>query len=347
MSIATVQNRDDDRAYGSLCGLMLADAVGFHVECAPMEEVDTLVRLLRDKQSNLTPDDLRELPPPRHYKTKGPYEHGQISDDSQLALLLCDALNATKTEPEALEEFADNVADAFAKDVIVGYGRTTQGAAARIVAEGWRNAGDTESSSNGSAMRAGPPAVFMGADLAATGVFACHQSMVTHARPVCQLAAAAVALGAALAHAPERNIIVSALYGELGELCLKGDFAPTLIRPYQYLQAWLDQPPEAVREAVLEMDAPNRHDGRVGISTNATTCALWSLYCFLNSPDDYWTAIANAISIGGDTDTVAAMTGGICGARLGRAFVPDWFGAFVHDAGQNPLERPCMTILSG
>jgi ADP-ribosylglycohydrolase len=45
----------------------------------------------------------------------------------------------------------------------------------------------------------------------------------------------------------------------------------------------------------------------------------------LQSPDDYRQAIAIAIGIGGDTDTIAAMTGSIIGGRVGReALPPGW-----------------------
>ena len=46
---------------------------------------------------------------------------------------------------------------------------------------------------------------------------------------------------------------------------------------------------------------------------------VWSLYAFLHAPDDYWTAVCTAIAAGGDTDTMAAITGAIAGARLGEA----------------------------
>jgi poly(ADP-ribose) glycohydrolase ARH3 len=40
------------------------------------------------------------------------------------------------------------------------------------------------------------------------------------------------------------------------------------------------------------------------------------------TPDSYEQAIGNAILLGGDTDTIAAMAGAICGAFLGRAAIP-------------------------
>jgi ADP-ribosylglycohydrolase len=61
---------------------------------------------------------------------------------------------------------------------------------------------------------------------------------------------------------------------------------------------------------------------------------LWSLYCFLKYPDNYLDAVCTAISAGGDTDTTAAMTGAISGARLGLDAIPSDLVAFVNDRGK-------------
>ena len=39
-------------------------------------------------------------------------------------------------------------------------------------------------------------------------------------------------------------------------------------------------------------------------------------------PDDPWTACRHAASLGGDCDTIAAMTGAVVGAHVGVAAVP-------------------------
>jgi len=59
----------------------------------------------------------------------------------------------------------------------------------------------------------------------------------------------------------------------------------------------------------------------------------WSLYAFLRTPDDYWTAVCTAIAVGGDTDTMAAITGAMAGARLGPAALPGRLVARLNDRG--------------
>jgi len=50
-----------------------------------------------------------------------------------------------------------------------------------------------------------------------------------------------------------------------------------------------------------------------------------AIYAFLRHPDDYRAAIESVIRCGGDTDTVAAITGALVGARVGKAGIPtEW-----------------------
>ena len=48
-----------------------------------------------------------------------------------------------------------------------------------------------------------------------------------------------------------------------------------------------------------------------------------ALHAWLTHPDDYRGAVQTAIRCGGDTDTVAAITGAIVGARVGVGGVPE------------------------
>jgi poly(ADP-ribose) glycohydrolase ARH3 len=48
-----------------------------------------------------------------------------------------------------------------------------------------------------------------------------------------------------------------------------------------------------------------------------------AIYSFLLHHDSFSKAVLYAISLGGDTDTIAAMTGAISGAYLGIESIPD------------------------
>jgi ADP-ribosylglycohydrolase len=72
----------------------------------------------------------------------------------------------------------------------------------------------------------------------------------------------------------------------------------------------------------------------MGISASVVPSVVWSLYAFVRSPDDYWGTICTAIGAGGDTDTMAAMAGAMCGARVGVAALPQPLLARIHDRGE-------------
>jgi ADP-ribosylglycohydrolase len=71
-----------------------------------------------------------------------------------------------------------------------------------------------------------------------------------------------------------------------------------------------------------------------GVSSEVTGSVCWSLYAFLRSPDDYWETVCTAIGAGGDTDTTAAMAGGILGARVGVKGLPQELLARLNDQGE-------------
>ena len=63
----------------------------------------------------------------------------------------------------------------------------------------------------------------------------------------------------------------------------------------------------------------------LGNGIEATKSVLTATYCFLRQPKFYRDCILYAIGLGGDTDTIAAMTGAISGAYLGIEGIPsEW-----------------------
>jgi ADP-ribosyl-[dinitrogen reductase] hydrolase len=62
-----------------------------------------------------------------------------------------------------------------------------------------------------------------------------------------------------------------------------------------------------------------------GVSGYVNETVPAALYCWAASPDDYRQSVSNAVLLGGDTDSVAAIAGAIVGANLGDSAVPsDW-----------------------
>ena len=69
----------------------------------------------------------------------------------------------------------------------------------------------------------------------------------------------------------------------------------------------------------------------LGNGIQAQESVVTALACFASSPDDYLTAIGRAILLGGDTDTIAAMTGAVAGAYLGVGAIPPQLLAILED----------------
>jgi ADP-ribosylglycohydrolase len=307
-----------DALAGCLLGQALGDALGFVVESEPPAVAAAYV------ESCL-------LAAHAGTRSRPGYEVGQYTDDTQLAReILRSIRKANGWDPEC---FARYLADLFHDRRAVGAGPGSTGAARRLMdGTGWREAGQPAPyAGNGSAMRAAPLGVFFRADVRGMIAAAREQSRVTHQDPRCAAGAIAIAGAAAIASESE-PIRPIAFLERVAEWAGVED--RSVAEAILGVEDWLDLgPPEAARRLHAGGLDPGFADSWRGISSFVTPSVAWSLYSFLRSPDDYWTTICTAIGVGGDTDTLAAMAGGISGARLGPQALPAALIAGLHDRG--------------
>ncbi len=67
-----------------------------------------------------------------------------------------------------------------------------------------------------------------------------------------------------------------------------------------------------------------------GVSAYILDTVPAALYCWLRYPRDYRAAVESAVRLGGDTDTVAAITGALCGAGTGVGGMPEeWLSGVI------------------
>ncbi len=308
----------DARFAGCLIGQALGDALGFLVEghdaAACGRFVDTALR-------------------PRRLQGWRRDEHafGQYSDDTQLARELALSLVAQRGFEPA--DYAARIAALFEQGRVVGHGRATELAAARL-RQGvpWHEAGTpAPAAGNGSAMRAAPLGLWFAHDLAALAAAAQAQGRITHADPRC--AAGAIAIAGAAGHALAEGL------GDADLLCTRLADAtraldPALSGALRELPAWSRLPPRRAYAQIAAVGvSPAYADGWPGISPFVTPSVLWSLYAVLHSPDDYVETVCTAIAVGGDVDTTAAMAGAISGAANGLGAVPADLAAQLTDRG--------------
>jgi len=82
---------------------------------------------------------------------------------------------------------------------------------------------------------------------------------------------------------------------------------------------------ESIRRLLATTVDDSRVVAELGHGIEAFTSVPPAIYSFLAHPDSFIRAVQYAISLGGDTDTIGAMTGAIAGAYLGVASIPtDW-----------------------
>lgn len=85
---------------------------------------------------------------------------------------------------------------------------------------------------------------------------------------------------------------------------------------------------------------------RLGNGIAAQDSAVTAIACFTLWPDSYEDVVANAILLGGDTDTIAAMAGAIAGAHLGIHAIPSRFLQCLEDnrKGKSYLGRLAVQL---
>jgi len=158
-----------------------------------------------------------------------------------------------------------------------------------------------------------------------------EQGWITHRDLRCDAGSVAVAL--AVAMALEGDIRSSKFLLKISDSItpIHGEFG----RAVTQLENMVPLPPCEVVEWASTVGAKAQFDtGWPGISPFVVSTVLWSLYCFLHSPDEYYTSIWHSIAVGGDVDTTAAITGAISGAYNGVGCLPGHLLEMLHDHGE-------------
>jgi len=164
---------------------------------------------------------------------------------------------------------------------------------------------------NGSAMRVAPVGLFYYDDMAGLRDTAYRSSEITHAHELGKEGAALQAYAVALATAvdPPAGIHVESFLLRLLDFCQHQTYKEKL---------------ETIRGLLGKADK-STVIGELGHGIEAFNSVPTAIYSFLSFPDSFADAVVYAISLGGDTDTIGAMTGAISGAYLGVEAVPaEW-----------------------
>jgi ADP-ribosyl-[dinitrogen reductase] hydrolase len=167
------------------------------------------------------------------------------------------------------------------------------------------------SAGNGPAMRA----AILGAledDLDQLKALIRASSQITHRDPQAEYGALAIALASFLACRQPQHSDTDLLALLQAHLPLEAAPLLALIEKAQ-ASARLNQTSEAFAAAM------GWHNGISGYINHTCAIVFHAIFCH---PDDYAAAVQASIACGGDTDTTAALVGGILGAKLGAGGLP-------------------------
>ena len=239
---------------------------------------------------------------------------GEFTDDTQMAIVQAESILSRGgiDGADLFERF--RVWASQAADVGVQTGSVLrsglswdEASAAFVRANPGRGAG------NGGLMRATPTAVHFANSSVDETVAAAHSTTaVTHAGP-------AAGWGTAIHH-----VMIRA--------ALRGDDA------FAALAEQLDRlPPD--QDRYRRMLAPDWTPDHMTVSNGSVWGCLAQAVWAVRSSTSFADAVIAAIELGGDTDTVAAVTGGLAGARYGVQAIPSRWTTYVHGHVTTPEGR--------
>lgn len=273
-----------DRFRGCLLGLAVGDGIG-----APYEA--------------LTSFDVFHLAgEPARFMTNPEGRTLFYTDDTEMALGVAESL------VEHGEIRVDELAHTFARNYHPdrGYGPGARRILDAVIEKrDWNAVADSVypggSLGNGAAMRVAPVGLLFHADLDRVREQAALSARPTHRHPV------GIEAAQVLAHA----VAVAVRSAEFDRKRL---FAELLARART----------EEIRWALETAAALRFRDSLsvLGSTLEAHRSVVTAIAAFARFPNDFVAAVGTAIALGDDTDTLAAMTGALCGAFGGTAAVP-------------------------
>jgi poly(ADP-ribose) glycohydrolase ARH3 len=286
----------EDRFRGCLLGLAVGDALG-----APYEGLTAL-------------DIYHQFGPPDVVASNPSGGTLYYTDDTQMMIGVAETL----VEFGRIEE--ESLVQAFVANYHPdrGYGKGARAILESAAAGGdWRSVAETVfpggSLGNGAAMRVAPVGLLFRDDLDAVWGEAKRSARTTHRHPVgieaAQILALAVALATRSGSIDRRTFL-------------------------QELLEWART--EEIRWALRTAIRLRRGDSIavLGHTLEAHRSVVTAIAAFAACPTDFTLAVGRVIGLGDDTDTLAAMTGALCGAFGGLAAVPEELVNRIEDQGK-------------
>lgn len=292
-----------DRFVGCMLGLAVGDALG---ACFEGQSSDWIASRFASAQALVD---------------KPPVEELWYTDDTQMAIGVAEVLVSNR----AIDEL--HLCRAFVENYVPtrGYGRGARrvieameaGEDHRRVAETYFPGG---SFGNGAAMRVAPVGLLFGDDPAQLLEQARLSSLPTHTHALGVEGAQLLALAVGTVSRLDK-FVRSVFYSVLIGACRSPEYRSKLEAA-------------AALTSVAELST-------LGNGIEAVQSVPTAIACFACNSMSFEATIGEAIWLGGDTDTIAAMAGALAGAHLGASAIPQRLLAMLEDVekGRSYIER--------
>jgi ADP-ribosyl-[dinitrogen reductase] hydrolase len=284
----------------ALVGVLIGTAVGDSLGL-PMEGMSAR------RQRKLFPLPLRQ-------RLVG--SHGMISDDTEHTFLLGQSLLASPADATGFQRELARRLRWWLLSLPAGIGFATLRSILKLWLGVSPGRSGVESAGNGAAMRSALLGVYFRDDAGRREAFVRASTEITHRDPRALIAARAVAEAAQwMAEATDE---VEALLSALQRV---GEHAEWV--------ALLPRLGECLSSAAPSTEFAKLIGAGEAVSGYAFRSVPVAIYAALRHPDDFSSAITDVVSCGGDTDTMAAITGALVGARVGVAGIPNEWHARI------------------
>lgn len=248
---------------------------------------------------------------------------GMVSDDTEHTVMVAQALLSAPADVATFQrDLARRLRWWFAR-LPAGVGLATARACLRLWLGVPPHRAGVYSAGNGPAMRSAIVGAFFRNDPARRRDYVRASTRLTHADPRAEVAAQAVA--EATAGAARRESSNATILPALRELSGDAEWPSLVQRVEDGLSAG----------QTVEGFATALGQGQ-GVSGYAYRTVPVAIFAWLRHGPDFERALTAALNCGGDTDTVGAIVGGICGAATGEAAIPSVWRSGLWD-------WPCST----
>jgi ADP-ribosylglycohydrolase len=321
-----------EKAYGCLAGLALGDALGMATEFLTPQQIEEHYGWVEGLVSAPSWHPHAVLP------------EGHVTDDTGQALALAgvyvrDGVMSAQSAAQALLRWADEQGDHL--ELYLGPSTRRALAALRAGVDPRESGG--EGTTNGAAMRAAPIGIVHTGDFDGALRDAIEAALPTHGTRAGISAAAAVAL--AVAEAMRADATVESVLDRAMAGAIRG----------REHGAWVWTAPierrialarRSVREAEDEREALRILYDYVGVDMTVSESVPTAFGLIELAGGDPMRAVMYAANIGGDTDTIGAIAGAVCGAMQGIGAIDCGLLRQVEEMNQLGLEQVAANLVA-